>query len=222
MAPKPKIVHETESDEQQAKAAAAPAEPETPALANAPDPFDLDKLRLPPDFGAATGVVKLINVVPVRKKPDPQDWVRVRPEPEYRGEFLAIFLNNDREWFLVTPEVARAIPSKVWKVIIYTAITRQGTTFLWVVRLPEPGDRINTAHTSNNDAAQKAMTQLVQMEWNNELKAYEISISQASNSFDPEWPNLSFKELMKIAFVNTGRFVTTLDHPVVKQLLGFS
>ena len=34
----------------------------------------------------------------------------------------------------------------------------------------------------------------------------------------PIWPQESFHELLRMGFVKTGRFVHTLEHPVIKQL----
>jgi hypothetical protein len=39
----------------------------TPTETAAPDPFNIDELRLSQDFEAATGVRKLLTTVPVRK-----------------------------------------------------------------------------------------------------------------------------------------------------------
>jgi hypothetical protein len=37
---------------------------------------------------------------------------------------------------------------------------------------------------------------------------------------DPKWPELSFQELLRIAYRD--RMVTKIDHPVVKRLRGLS
>ena len=49
--------------------------PDTP-----PDPFNPDNLRLSQSFAETVGVKKLLTTVPVRK-PSPQDFVRVHPDP---------------------------------------------------------------------------------------------------------------------------------------------
>ena len=49
----------------------------------APDPFDLDFLRFDPSLTEGIGVRKVLNTVPVRK-PNPQDFIRVHPDPAYR------------------------------------------------------------------------------------------------------------------------------------------
>jgi len=69
-----------------------------------PDPFDLESLRLNPSFLETTGVKKLITTVPVRR-PSPQDFVRVHPSPKYRDNFAVVDLKEDREDYLVRPEI---------------------------------------------------------------------------------------------------------------------
>jgi hypothetical protein len=58
---------------------------ETVAARTTPDPFtDLSQIRLDQSFADSCGVKKLLSVIPVRK-PLPQDFVRVHPDPTYRG-----------------------------------------------------------------------------------------------------------------------------------------
>src|SRR5262249_19519994 len=47
---------------------------------SAPDPFDLDRLRLTADLAAAVGVKKLLTSVPIRK-PSKEWFVRVHDDP---------------------------------------------------------------------------------------------------------------------------------------------
>ena len=75
--------------------------PTTPA----PDPFDLQSLRLNPSFLETAGVKKLLTTVPARR-PSPQDFVRVHPAPDFRENFAMIDLKDDREDF---PCAARAV-----------------------------------------------------------------------------------------------------------------
>ena len=63
------------------------------------DPFDLDKLRVSPDFLETTNVRKLLTTVPI-KKPNQQDFIRVHPSPAYRDLFAFIELKDDREIYI--------------------------------------------------------------------------------------------------------------------------
>jgi hypothetical protein len=73
--------------------------PQAPALAQV-DPFAPENLRLSQDFAETVGVKKVLVTIPVRK-PGAQDFVRVRPGPEWRENFPIIDLKDDREEFVV-------------------------------------------------------------------------------------------------------------------------
>jgi hypothetical protein len=69
------------------------------------DPFDLERLVLSRNFAETAGVKKLLTIVPVRK-PNAQDFVRTHPSPAYRRDFLLLDLKDEREQYLVRPEMA--------------------------------------------------------------------------------------------------------------------
>ena len=108
-----------------------------------PDPFDLANLRLDQSFVELAGVKKLLTTVPVRK-PNPQSFVRVHPDTAYRSPLAVIDLKEDyHEMYLVPPPIAHELPGEFVMVTLFTAIDRQGTLFLWPVRLPTSDGRIN-------------------------------------------------------------------------------
>jgi hypothetical protein len=184
----------------------------------AADPFDLASLRLNPSFVDTAGVKKLLTTVPVRK-PSPQDFIRVRPAPEYRENFAMIDLKDDREDFLVRPEILPELASEVVYKTVFTAINRQGVVFLWPVRLPAPDDRKSAWPRSAREAAEMAMERWLRVQANMSLGAYEI-FTAAGEIADPVWPELSFQELVRIAFRD--RMITNIDHAVVKRLRGLA
>ena len=72
------------------------------------DPFDPASLRLAQSFAEKAGVRKLINTIPVRR-PNRQNFVIVRHEPDYRLTPAGIFeVKEDREVYLVVPQMATA------------------------------------------------------------------------------------------------------------------
>ena len=100
---------------------------------------------------------------------------------------------------------------------LFTAITRTGVVFLWPVRVPAADGRANEWHVSAATAADAAMRDWIRMKSNMSLRAYEIF--QAENSIpDPQWPEQSFAELLRIAFRD--RLINSIDHPAVKRLRG--
>jgi hypothetical protein len=188
----------------------------TPTPTPVSDPFDLSNLRLDQNFVESAGVKKLLTTVPVRK-PNPQDYIRTHPASEYRMAVAVIELREDRELYLLPPAIARELPGEFVMASIFTAINRQGVVFLWPVKLPSPDGRVNEWHRSAQEAAEMAMRRWVRVKANMSLGAYEI-FEAASTVADPQWPELSFQELLRVAFRD--RLVNRLDHAVIKRLRG--
>ena len=185
-----------------------------------PDPFDLSKLRLDQSFVESAGVKKLLTKVPVQK-PDPQLFVRVHPSEKYRMAVAVIILKEDSETFLLPPHIARELPGEFAMVMMHTTITRQGVIFLWPIRLPDADGKINEWHRSAADAAEHATKEWVRIKANKAIRGYELFPAPAeSQSWAPTWPDLSFQELVRIAFRD--RLVDRLDHPVIKRLRGLA
>ena len=130
-----------------------------------------------------------------------------------------IDLKDDREDYLVRPEVYADLAGEVVHSMIYTAINRQGTVFLWPIRLPNPDERKTEWPRSAREAAEMAMTRWVRLKANMSLGAYEITVADGAMA-DPVWPELSFNDLLRIAYRD--RMITALDHPVVKRLRGLA
>jgi hypothetical protein len=193
-----------------------PSSEATTAPPPPPDPFDLNFLRLDQSFFEKAGVKKLLTTVPVRR-PNPQDFIRVHADPGYRAALALIELRDDREVYLLTPTIASQLPGEYVMANVFTAINRQGVTFLWPVKLPPPDGRIVEWHRSAAEAAELAMQKWVRLKANMTLGAYEIFESQGVIP-DPEWPTLPFNELLRIGFRD--RYVDYLDHAVIKRLRG--
>jgi hypothetical protein len=190
-------------------------DPDTPTT-SAPDPFDLESLRLNASFIETAGVKKLLTTVPARR-PSPQDFVRVHSSPDYRENFAMIDLKDDREDYLVRPEIRSDLEGEVVYKTIFTAINRQSVVFLWPIRLPAPDDRKSDWLRSAREAAEMAMGQWIRLKANRSLGAYEITVAESVMA-EPVWPELSFNELLRIAYRD--RMIATLDHAVVKRLRG--
>jgi hypothetical protein len=192
-------------------------DPNTPT-APAPDPFDIASLRLNPSFIETAGVKKLLTTVPARK-PSPQDFIRVHPAPEYRENFALIDLKDDREDFLVRPEILPDLATEVVYKTIFTAINRQGVVFLWPVRLPTSDDRKSDWHRSAREGAEMAMSRWIRLKPNMSLGANEITPAGIVMA-EPVWPELSYEELLRIGYRD--RMITMLEHPVILRLRGLA
>jgi hypothetical protein len=186
---------------------------------NTPKSFDPAALRLDQSFADTVGVKKLLSTVPVRK-PNRQEFVRVHSDPAYRLTPAAIIeIKEDRENYLVRPDIVPAVPGEYVVETLFTTISRQGTLFLWPVKLPNPDGRHNEWHRSAAEGAERAMKKWVRVTASMSLGAYEIF--EASGELpEPVWPDFSFQEILKVAFRD--RFVDRADHPLIQRLLGIS
>lgn len=164
------------------------------------------------------GVKRIMTTIPV-KRPDKQAFVRVRPESEYRLEVGVIELKVERELYVVRRHIIAQLPSEVTRVMLFTAITRQETLFLWPVRLPDDSGRSNTWATSAMAAAERAMHKWVRVKANMDAGGYELFEAQGITA-EPHWPDMPFDQILKLAFAD--RDIKTMEHPVIRQLLGLA
>jgi hypothetical protein len=182
------------------------------------DLFDLDKFRIPQNFADAIGVKQALVTVPVRK-PDRQSWTRVHRDPAYRMQAFILELKDERTTYIVTEGVGSALITEVTPVMLYTAINRQGITFIWPQRLPPPDGRRDEWARSGRAAAELAMTRWVRVVANLSLGAYEVHVAEAELD-EPVWPGVTFQELFATAF--RGRVIDTPEHEVLKRLRGLA
>ncbi len=194
------------------------ADPENKTNTPALDPFDPANLRLNQSFTETVGVKKLRLTIPVRK-PSPQDFVRVHPNPEYRDNFPIIELKDEREEYIVTAGLVPELAGEFVIKTLYTAVNRQGTLFFWPVRLPPSEGKQMQWWRSAREAAELAMSDWVRVKANMNLGAYDIYKAESTIS-DPEWPEEGFWDLIRVAFRD--HLITTIDHPVIKRLRGLA
>ncbi|MGA9890864.1 MAG: hypothetical protein WBQ55_00505 [Xanthobacteraceae bacterium] len=184
---------------------------------SAPNPFDPASLRLDQNFAEMVGVRKLLNTVPVRK-PNRQDFVRVYSDASYRLSPAAVIeLKEDREIYLVLPNMAAQLPGEFAAATLFTTINRQGVLHLWPVKLPGPDGKHNEWHRSAAEAAELAMHKWVRVTANISLGSYEV-FEATGDLPEPTWPDLPFEKILEIAFRD--HIIDRPDHPVVQRLRG--
>ncbi len=180
------------------------------------DPFDPEALRISQDFAALANVKPILATVPVRK-PGRQDYFRVHSSEDYQLTTALLELKEERETYLIAPDLRHELFGELAPVKIFTAINRQGVVFLWPCRLPDETGRINPWHESALEAAERAKAKWTRVAADMSLGAYRIW--EASGDLpDPEWPEQSLRDLLKIGF--KGHYIDAVDHAVVKRLRG--
>ena len=182
------------------------------------DRFDLEKLRLPQRFEEALGVKKAIITIPVRK-PNKQEFVRVRPGEDWRLQTFILTLKEDRETYLVDRELWDELSQEITPTFLFTTINRQGVLTLWPVRIPTSDGRRDHWSSSSLEAAEIAQSRWVRLVANMSLGAYE-PYEAGADLPEPVWPDISFQQILGIAFKDA--YITNLDHPVVRRLRGLA
>ena len=179
--------------------------------------FDLDSLRLKQDFSESLGIQRVLSLVPVRK-PNKTNFIRVHPGEDYRMDVGIVEMKEERETFLVTPDMMSepGIYELVVPARLVTYITRQGVLALWPLKLEKDG-KLNPWHESALKAAQLAEKQWVSVRADMSLGAYQIFLATGELP-EPEWPKHTFLELVRLGF--KGLIVDTPDHPLIQQLTG--
>jgi len=181
------------------------------------DLFDnLDQLKLGQNFSEAISVKKQITTIPIRK-PGRQDFIRVHPDESYRLETAILELKEERENYLVSPDLWSELAGEVVPKMLYTAINRQGVLVLWPVRLADETGRLDAWNLSAHKAAQIAMEKWIRVASNRSLGAYETFTPRGALP-EPEWPDISFQEILRIAFGDYQ--ITSIDHSVLRRLRG--
>lgn len=178
--------------------------------------INLEKLKLPQNYASMAGTEKLITRIPVRK-PNRQEFFRVNPDGNYQITTGVIEEKTERETYLIDPSMLDELIGEWAPVRIVTAVSRQGVLILWPLKLPGEDGRSNPWHESALEAAVIAEKHWVRLAANMSLGAYDVF--QATGDLpEPEWPDLSFEEMIKIAFKNY--YIDSVDHPLVKRLRG--
>ena len=176
--------------------------------------LELGRFRLTQDFGKEIGVKKVIKVVPLRK-PTKYQFVQVHGT----WVFMALVLNmkDDREMYVVDPALQDQLTAETTPMMLLPTITRQGSVLIWPIRMPRDDGRHDQWARTELEAANEARKSWVRIVANMDLGGYDV-LKAVANLPDPEWPDISFDELLRIAFRD--RLIESPDHPVLRRLRG--
>jgi hypothetical protein len=174
-------------------------------------------LRLSQNYSDLVGVKKLVTTIPVRK-PGKQEFFRVRPGDDWCLPTAVLEIKEDREVYLVAPELWPELPGELSCKALFTTINRQGVVAIWPIRLPGEDGRQDAWSRSALEAADLSQKSWIRLAASMGLGAYEIFQATRDDLPEPIWPELSFEEILKIAFRD--KFIRNMDHPVIRRLRG--
>ncbi len=181
-----------------------------------PNPFDPKKLRIGQRFGEGQDVRRVLVSVQVRK-PHRQEFFRTHPDPEMAIEAAILEFRQDRQSFIVTPELAPYLPGEAVPKLLIATITNHGALFLWPIRLPDEQGRLDEWNTVALETSERAKTKWIRLMANMGAGTYDVL--EASAQFpEPVWPEANLQKLLEIAF--KGRVIDSMDHFVLRRLRG--
>jgi hypothetical protein len=180
------------------------------------DNFDPSKFRLGQDYLGSVGVKKVLTGVRVQR-PNSQEFFRVKNDSSLPFESLVLELKQEREIYLVAPELWLTLAKELTPKALYLCINRDGAVFFWPIRLPNETGGIDNWSKSAHAAASRAQEKWTRIMSNQQAGTYDV-LEASSLSDEPVWPAESVDVLMRVAF--QGRIIDSMDHPVLKRLRG--
>ena len=198
-----------------------PPEPKAETAAGQPGEllsnFDLKGLRLPQDSASEEfGAKRLLTRIPVGK-PAKTEFFRVRSGAEWQFPASVLELKEERETYVIGPRVRDCIAEVTRAVVLHVAIDRHENLYVLPVPLPGHDGRRNPWHESLALVVSKAEKSWIRCVANLRARSYDAWAAE-SKIPDPEWPDLSLSEILKIAFRD--RIVDSPDDPVISAIRG--
>jgi hypothetical protein len=182
------------------------------------DPFDTERLRSASLENIA--VEKITLTIPVRR-PGRNEFFRVHPDPAMTVDWYVLEHDDDmdHEVYWVTEQFRAALLDELKPVRIFVCINKRGTQFLWPARIPSTDNRLGRRwHESALEIADQAKTLWVKMQGKRDLGAYEMYRAQGDLG-EPQWVDKSLSDLLRLAFKGD-RLISSIDHPVLRDLVG--
>ena len=101
--------------------------------------------------------------------------------------------------------------------MLLTAVTRTGTTFLWLVQLPDADGNHNSWHATNLVAAEHAEKAWIKLESKQEAKGWDVVVAEGDLP-EPVFSDMPFNEMLRLAF--RGKTIDSYDHPLLRRIRG--
>ncbi len=178
--------------------------------------FDINSLRLPDNYLATKGGVKLPTKASFGKL-SKHRFCRTHPGEEYRFPAIIVDDKEGREVYLVAPHLAEYLGPMVKNVNLRLCLDNMGTPRIIAEPIIDAFRRTTLWSTTMIEAIKLSETEWVRIESNMEAQQYTI-IQAVSNLGDPQWPSQSMEDIVHEVFL--GRIITAEDHPLIRQLQG--
>ena len=177
---------------------------------------DLDSIAVDQDFAAMAAVKPDSSAPPVRN-PGNQLWFSPHSDQKNWRSFLTIKDKLDSDTFYVLdPSLAEELQVEYNTTLFVPFITQQEEVFFWPIKLPDSEGRIDSWNTSKLEHAVAGAGKWMRLRSNQFAGGYD-KLSPLKQLPPPNWPE-DVLGLLKKAVSKT--YVGSLDHPLIKRLLG--
>lgn len=183
---------------------------------NLDDEVNLEEFTYREDFVAGSKLQGEITFVPVRR-PDPQSWVYITSKSEMRANVPVLELKQQRETYLVRPEVAACLDGETSHRMLVPYADRDGGFFLWAVRFTDARGNPDSWSISAQRICTEYTDRWIKIKSKMSTGCYDVIIAPIEIP-PPEWPAGGLQFLVNRAFKN--KIINSLDDPVIKRLKG--
>ena len=176
--------------------------------------INLADFRIDQESFADSQARQITTIIPVRKPPKTA-FFRVHPFLDYRMQAGIITHENTGEHYLVVGALCEDLLGEAAfsSCLIVTAVTRQGTLFLWPLKATSD----NSWSRSAREAVEIATREWIRLRSDRELGAY-VPMAARNQASEPVWPAMKFPEILAIAF--RGKIISDHNHPILRELRG--
>jgi hypothetical protein len=187
----------------------------------APNPRNLESLRLRQDFAATLGVERDQLIIPCRK-PNEQEFFRVRPGEKWRFQtwiFEDKSQNLSGDSYLIDPGLQSMLEGQIFPACLYLCVNRNGSLFVWPVKLATKRGQPNQWYASAQEIAKVAETRWLKVESDQAAGMYVPQVAKGELG-EPKWPsNLTLEQII-LERTFKDHYLDHPDHPVLKATRG--
>jgi hypothetical protein len=176
----------------------------------------LEDLRVPDTYSTTVGGIKL-PIKPTFGKLSRSRFSRTNSSEEYKALLFFFEDKNTGETYIVTPSMAPYLGSMVQAKILRLAVDNAAVPYLIAEPVIDPNGRPSLWNSSMVEAIRRSLKEWVRINSNQNAGQYEIIIAQ-DNLGEPKWPEQTMDELIREVFGN--KIISSLDHPLIRQLQG--
>lgn len=176
----------------------------------------LEELRVPDTYSTTVGGIKL-PIKPTFGKLSRSRFSRTNTSEDYKARLFFIEDKNTGETYIATPSMAPYLGSMVQTKILRLAVDNSAFPYLIAEPVIDPNGRPSPWNSSMVEAIRRSEKEWVRINSNQNAGQYEIIIAQ-DNLGEPKWPEQTMDELIREVFGN--KIISSLDHPLIRQLQG--